>query len=103
MGIISPLGAGLAATLAALREGRDCVSEVTAFDTSKCRSKTAGQVTSLAEPASKKEARLHRASHMMIHAVREMLAGDPRFAPDAMVIGTTSGGMSFGEEFFRAT
>ena len=101
MGIISPLGAGLAATLAALREGRDCVSEVTAFDTSKCRSKTAGQVTSLPEPASKKEARLHRASHMMIHAVREMLAGDPRYVPDTLVIGTTSGGMSFGEQFYR--
>ena len=101
MGIISPLGAGLAATLAGLREGRDCVSEVTAFDTSKCRSKMAGQVTSLPEPASKKDARLHRASHMMIHAVREALAGDPRFVPDALVIGTTSGGMSFGEQFYR--
>ena len=102
MGIVSPLGRGLAATEAALREGRDCVSSVTAFDTAKCRSKSAGQVTSLPEPASKNEARLHRASHMMIHAVREMLAGDPAFVPDAMVIGTTSGGMSFGEDFYRA-
>ena len=102
MGIISPLGAGLAATLAGLREGRDCVSAVTAFDTSKCRSKMAGQVTSLPEPATKKDARLHRASHLMIHAVREMLAGDPAFVPDAMIIGTTSGGMSFGEQFYRA-
>ena len=102
MGIVSPLGRGLAATEAALREGRDCVSSVTAFDTSKCRSKSAGQVTSLPEPASKNEARLHRASHMMIHAVREMLAGDPAFVPDSMVIGTTSGGMSFGEDFYRA-
>ncbi len=102
MGIISPLGRGLVATDAALREGRDCVSGVTAFDTSKCRSKSAGQVTSLPGPATKKEARLHRASHMMICAMREMLAGDPAFAPDAMIIGTTSGGMSFGEDFYRA-
>jgi 3-oxoacyl-[acyl-carrier-protein] synthase II len=102
MGIVSPLGAGLLENAAALREGRDCVSEVTAFDTTKCRSKTAGQVTSLPAPASKKETRLHRASHMMIHAVREMLRGDSAFVPDAMVIGTTSGGMSFGEEFYRA-
>ncbi len=102
MGIISPLGHGLAATDAALRGGRDCVSEVTSFDTTKCRSKTAGQVTSLPEPTSKKEARLHRASHMMIGAMREMRGGDPAFVPDAMVIGTTSGGMSFGEEFYRA-
>src|SRR4051794_28680431 len=102
MGIVSPLGAGLAATLVALREGRDCVSVVTGFDTSKCRSKTAGQVTSLPAPASKKDARLHRASHMMIHAVRELIGGDPGFAPDALVIGTTSGGMSFGEQFYRS-
>ena len=102
MGIVSPLGAGLMATLAALREGRDCVSEVTAFDTSKCRAKTAGLVTSLPAPASKKEARLHRASQMMIHSMREALAGDPYFVPDAVVIGTTSGGMSFGEEFYRS-
>ena len=102
MGIISPLGRGLATTAEALREGHDCVGAVTAFDTSKCRSKMAGQVTSLPEPTSKKETRLHRASHMMIHAVREMLAGDPAFVPDAMVVGTTSGGMSFGEGFYRA-
>ena len=30
-GVVSPLGAGLGATLAALREARDCVSPVTSF------------------------------------------------------------------------
>ena len=102
MGIVSPLGHGLAATLEALRAARDCVSAVTAFDTSNCRSKTAGQVADAPVSSSRKERRLHRASHMMIHAVREAAAGDPAFAPDAMVMGTTSGGMSFGEEFYRA-
>jgi len=102
MGIVSPLGHGLAATVAALREGRDCVSAVTAFDTAKCRSKNAGQVIDAVIPGSRQERRLHRASHMMIHAVREAMAGDPGFVPESMVIGTTSGGMSFGEEFYRA-
>ena len=43
-GIVSPLGFGLAETLAALREGRDCVSPVTRFPVEHCRCKTAGQV-----------------------------------------------------------
>lgn len=38
----------------------------------------------------------------MLHAVREASAADPGHMPEAFVIGTTSGGMSFGEEFFRA-
>ncbi len=38
----------------------------------------------------------------MIAAARELAAGDPAFAPELMVIGTTSGGMSFGEQFHRA-
>ena len=102
MGIISPLGAGLAETVAALREARDCVRAVTAFDTAKCRSKTAGQVFDLAQDAGRKSKAMHRASHMMIHAVREAFAGDPGCAPELMVMGTTSGGMSFGEQFYRA-
>ncbi len=102
MGIVSPLGLGAAENAVALREGRDCVSGVTAFDTSKCRSKTAGQAGPLPGFVSRKEARLHHASHMMIHAVGEALAGDPGFSPEAMVIGTTSGGMSFGEQFHRS-
>ena len=102
MGIISPLGTGLAKTLTALREARDCVRPVTAFDTTSCRSKTAGQVIELRGDGGRKAKGLHRASHMMIHAVREAVAGDPGFAPELMVIGTTSGGMSFGEQFYRA-
>src|SRR4051812_24966168 len=44
IGVVSPLGLGVAETLAALREGRDCVTPVTRFDVSKNRAKTAGQV-----------------------------------------------------------
>src|SRR3989442_4355330 len=92
-GVISPLGRGLAETTAALREGRDCVSPVTSFDVSKTRSKTAGQIPDewLADSsATRKQKRLHRASKMMIAAMGELVSQDRNFAPELMVIGTTS-------------
>ena len=102
LGIVSPLGLGLGETLGALREGRDCVSAVTAFPTEKCRAKSAGQVAALGDDGTRQSRRLHRASHMMIHALRELRAGDAAFAPECMVLGTTSGGMSYGEQFYRS-
>jgi 3-oxoacyl-[acyl-carrier-protein] synthase II len=39
---------------------------------------------------------------MMIWAVREALAQDQQFKPELTVIGTTSGGMSFGEDYYRS-
>jgi 3-oxoacyl-[acyl-carrier-protein] synthase II len=39
---------------------------------------------------------------MLMAAVSETRAADPAFRPEYMVIGTTSGGMSFGESFYRA-
>ncbi len=39
---------------------------------------------------------------MMISAALETRAGDPGFVPEAAVIGTTSGGMSDGEHYFRS-
>jgi 3-oxoacyl-[acyl-carrier-protein] synthase II len=79
------------------------VTPVTAFDVSKTRCKTAGQVaeTQIADCGSRKEKRLHRASRMMIAAMREVAAQDAAFAPELVVIGTTGGGMSFGEAFHR--
>lgn len=103
MGVVSPLGTGLQQTLESLQHARDCVSPVTSFDVSRCRARTAGQVAgiSLADGPSPGRA-LHPASRMMIAATREVLEGDPRFAPELMIVGTTSGGMSFGEAFYRA-
>lgn len=96
-GIVSPLGVGSPDTVAALREGRDCVAPVTAFDVSKCRSKTAGHAP-LIEAG---DARVHPASRMMMEAAAQLRRGDAGFAPELAVIGTTSGGMSDGERFFR--
>ena len=105
-GIISPLGAGLAATLEALRTARDCVTPVERFPVTQCRCTTAGQVDDewLAGvlPNDRRSRRLHRASRMMIAALAEVLEQVPGFQPQLTVVGTASGGMSFGEQYYRA-
>ena len=105
-GIVSPLGVGLEETLTSLREGRDCVSPVTAFPVDRCRCQTAGQVpdSRLAEANAFRDhpARLHRVARMMILALREALSQAAEFQPELTVMGTTSGGMTFGEQYYRS-
>src|SRR5438874_2376943 len=106
VGVVSPLGFGLRETLDSLREGRDCVTSVTRFSVAECRCKTAGQVADERlindQPDAGRARRLHRASFMMIYALKEALAQEPRFKPELTVIGTTSGGMSYGEDYYRS-
>src|SRR5881398_2296645 len=105
-GVVSPLGFGLAETLESLREARDCVSPVTRFSVGQCRCKTAGQAPDdrllAGQGETPRSRRLHRASHMMIQALKEVVAHEPRFEPQLTVIGTTSGGMSYGEHYYRS-
>ena len=105
-GVVSPLGLGCTATLEALREARDCITPVETFSVEQCRCKTAGQVKDswLDEVGweDRRRGRLHRVSRMMIAALREVLAQAPEFRPQLSVVGTTSGGMSFGEQYYRA-
>ena len=105
-GVVSPLGFGLAETLDSLRDARDCVTAVTRFSVAECRCKTAGQISDerLLAGLNKRlcAKRLHRASQMMIHALTEAMAQAPQFEPELMVIGTTSGGMSYGEQYYRS-
>jgi 3-oxoacyl-[acyl-carrier-protein] synthase II len=105
-GVVSPLGFGLTETLDSLRKSRDCVSPVTRFSVEQCRCKTAGQVSDdrllVGRDKAPRSRRLHRASHMMIQALKEVLAQEPRFEPELTVIGTTSGGMSYGEHYYRS-
>ena len=104
-GVISPLGCGLNATLAAIKANQDCISTVRRFDVTKCRCKTAGQVPDewlSTRKNGRKADRVHRASRMMIAALEELRNQDPSFQPELTVIGTTSGGMSFGENYYRA-
>jgi 3-oxoacyl-[acyl-carrier-protein] synthase II len=104
-GVVSPLGFGLAETAAALRIARDCVTPVERFDVAQCRCKTAGQIpdAGLKERAGggRRAQRLHRAAQMMIAALDEALRQSPGFDPELTVVGTTSGGMTFGEEYYR--
>lgn len=101
IGVISPIGLDVRENLTGLQAARDSVSEVTAFDVSKCRAKTAGQVRTQWQFAAA-QAGWHRASHFMAAAMTEAQSADPGFSPELAVIGTTSGGMSFGESYYRA-
>ena len=105
-GVISPLGLGLAETAATLRAGRDCITAVERFPVEQCRCKTAGQVPderlTTAAVSGHRARRLHRVARMMIVALSEALEQSPGFVPELTVVGTTSGGMTFGEEYYRA-
>src|SRR5450759_223041 len=105
-GVVSPLGFGLTETSDSLRKSRDCVSPINRFSVEQCRCKSAGQIPDDRLLTSRGEAprsrRLHRASHMMIQALKEIVAQEPQFMPDLTVIGTTSGGMSYGERYYRS-
>jgi 3-oxoacyl-[acyl-carrier-protein] synthase II len=104
-GIVSPLGFGLTETLQSLQQGRDCVTPVTTFSVEKTRCKTAAQIDDgrLLSKANRRrrDRRLHRASYMVITAMAELLERTPDFEPEIAIVGTTSGGMSFGENFYR--
>jgi 3-oxoacyl-[acyl-carrier-protein] synthase II len=104
--MVSPLGRGLEQTLCSLQAARDCIKPVTAFSVEQCRCKTAGQVPDETlrdvHARGRRVQRLHRASHMMIAALGEALEHDRDFKPDLTVIGTTSGGMSYGENYYRS-
>src|SRR5580700_2996214 len=103
-GVVSPLGGDNAENLKRLRNGADCVSPVTAFDVSKTRCRTAGQVSNdwLKEPRTRKNQRLDRSSLMMLQATREAIRTAGQFFPEMMVISTSSGGMFNGERFYRS-
>jgi len=105
-GVVSPLGFGLQETAESLRTGRDCVSIVSRFPVQDCRCQTAGQVRDEGLKERAKGAphakRLHRAAQMMIVALKEALGQTPEFKPQLTVVGTTSGGMSFGEDYYRS-
>jgi 3-oxoacyl-[acyl-carrier-protein] synthase II len=104
-GAVSPLGFGLGETLQSLRNGTDCVTPVTAFSVDRTRCKTAGQISDsrLLEGIrrSRRDRRLHRASHMVIAALDEVWSRTDGFKPEMVMVGTTSGGMTFGERFYR--
>jgi 3-oxoacyl-[acyl-carrier-protein] synthase II len=104
-GIVSPLGLGLEETLGSLHEARDCVTPVTVFPVDRCRCQTAGQVAdawlAAADDLHEHPGRLHRVARMMILALKEAVEQAGEFQPELTVVGTTSGGMTFGEQYYR--
>ena len=108
-GVVTAYGTGWEANAEGFRLGRAAFRPVTLFDVSRQRVKTAAQAelpSSLPRPHlnRKKEQRLERAAKLLLLAAEEAL-GQARWKHQAdvpIVLGTTSGGMSRGEEYFRA-
>jgi 3-oxoacyl-[acyl-carrier-protein] synthase II len=105
MGCVCALGADLSEITAGLRTGRDGITTVRHFSTQGCRSHTAGQfppeVGERAWGLLRRTSGWSRAAQALLTAMEEALAARPGFVPDAVVFGTTSGGMELGEDFLR--
>lgn len=105
LGCLSPLGCDLNSTKIALKSGQDGISEVRLFAVEAFQSRTAGQMPPEFEDRLKSRnllgPRWSRAGQQVFLAMEEALASRPGFVPDVVVAGTTSGGMDFGESFFR--
>src|SRR3984893_5446771 len=105
LGVVSPLGADSKTNLRSLLGGRDCVGPVGSFDVTKTRCKTAGQIPDewleSAFPPGRVFKRLHRGARMASLALREACESAKGAKPELMVVGTTGGGMSYGEFFYR--
>src|ERR1700690_1886515 len=107
-GIVTSLGQGWKQNAAAFRAGKTGFRPVTHFDVSRQRVKTAAVVdlpamlpaTQLTERQKK---RLDRASIMLLLAAHEawQLSGWKACDHLPVVLGTTAGGMTIGEDYFR--
>ncbi len=107
-GIITPLGAGWKINAEGFRSGRVAIRPATLFNVSRQRSKVAAEIdlTDELPPTrlSRREARrLNRAARLLLQATHEawsQAGWTPQgFMP--VVLGTTSGEMSLGQEYLR--
>ncbi|MDE3067657.1 MAG: beta-ketoacyl-[acyl-carrier-protein] synthase family protein [Verrucomicrobiota bacterium] len=107
-GIITPLGLGWKSNAEGFRAGRTAFRPVSLFDVSRQRVKTAAEVDLPGDLAPtrldlRRLGRLDRAGKMLLWAAWEAgrLAGWESAEPLPLVLGTTGGGMSLGEAYFR--
>jgi len=107
-GIVTALGHGCAANAEGFRSGRTAFRPVTLFDVSRQRARQAAEVDLTAPcPTGRmtpnEARRLDRAGRLLLHAADEAWSqcGWDAADPVPIVLGTTSGGMRRGEEFFR--
>lgn len=108
VGIITSLGIGWKQNAEGFRLGRVAINPVTLFDVSRQRVKVAGQVnlpqgSSLSRLSSRHEKRLDRATRLLLLAAHEAWeqSGWQSSGRLPIVLGTTSGGMSLGEAYYR--
>ncbi len=99
---------GWGANAEGFRAGRVAIRPVTGFDVSRQRVKVAGEVDLHAELPdtfldSRHVRRLDRASKLLLHAAHEAWhqSGWKPSGDLPVVLGTTSGGMSLGEDYYR--
>jgi 3-oxoacyl-[acyl-carrier-protein] synthase II len=107
-GLVTPLGLGWKTNAAGFRAGRTAFRPVSLFNASRQRVKTAAEVdlpsvfprTSLGE---RRLSRLDRAGKMLLLAAQEawQQSGWEPAENLPLVLGTTGGGMLFGEDYFR--
>jgi 3-oxoacyl-[acyl-carrier-protein] synthase II len=107
-GIITALGAGWKPNAEGFRRGRVAFRPVSSFDVSRQRVKTAGELDLPATlPATqlsgRQIARLDRSSILLLTAACEAWeqSGWEPNDQTPLVLGTTSGGMTLGEDYFR--
>ena len=107
-GILTALGRGWNVNAEGFRAGQTAFRHVSLFDVSRQRVKTAAEADLPAEVpptrlSTRQTARLDRASAMLLWAALEawQQAGWKSADNLPLVLGTTSGGMSLGEDYFR--
>lgn len=106
-GIITALGHGWAANANGFRAGRVAFRPVTLFDVSRQRVKVAAEVDVPALPSTKLHRsqirRMDRAGKLLLVAADEAIrqAGWNEGGVVPMTLGTTSGGMTLGQAFYR--
>lgn len=108
-GIVTALGLGWEINAQGFRSGQRAFAPVTLFDVSRHRVKSAAAVELPAtlpqtRLGRRRAHRLERAAKLLLHAAIEAWdkAGSPAVgAAMPLVLGTTSGGMSLGERYYR--
>jgi 3-oxoacyl-(acyl-carrier-protein) synthase len=95
VGIVSPLGHGLAETIESIRKNRTGLRPLTLFATGKNRGGPVGEIQGRLENPS-----IPR-THQLACIAAEQAMARCRYSPDAVVLGTTTGGMAATEEYLK--
>ncbi len=96
IGIISPLGCGAEATEQALRQNKSAISRLNIFSVKHPPALPVGQIRDISNTSS-----LPRTHQLGLTAAKQAMAGC-RQTPDAVIIGTTTGGILSTEELLAS-